>query len=898
MKKKKTIYLIDGSAVAYRSYFAMEKSGLTNSEGMPTGACYAFVNSLFSLLNSQKPDYITIFFDGPEKTFRHEMYQDYKANRSDTPDDLIEQFPIMHQISKYMNIPVIMTPGYEADDGMGTLAKKAEKEGLEVYIVTADKDLMQMLNENIHMFKLGRGRVQDTIFTAEDVIEKYGIRAKQIPDYLGMLGDKSDNIPGINGVGKAKAAPLLQQFNNMEEIFENLDKIPNKRIADLLESGKEDGLFSKKLATILTDIPLDIKINDLKFDGVNKEKLVEIFEQLDFHKFIETYNLITKPMIEVKKDYRTVNTIQGIRSIIKEIKKAPLLSVDLETTSKHPVEAEIVGVALSWQKNSGIYIPIQSPSQQIALFKEEDNIEFLNELKIILEDESIPKCGQNIKYDWIIFRKYNITLKNIVFDSMLAAFLLNPDMRTYKLDDLSQQYLNYQMIPIKELLGDKKNQRTMDQIDIKTITKYAAEDADIALLLVNILKEDLKKYKLENIFESIELPLLTTLGIMELNGVYVNVDFLKKMSKELDIKIKKITEEIYFEADVNFNINSPKQLSEILFDKLELPKIKKTSTAVDVLEKLQNFHPLPGLVLEYRKMAKLQNTYLDALPKLVNKETKRIHSSFNQTIASTGRLSSSTPNFQNIPARTDAGREIRKAFIPQKKGWKIIAADYSQVELRVMAHLSKDPELVRSFKEDLDIHTRTAALVFDIPETEVTSDMRRTAKVVNFGVMYGAGPFRISNELNISRGEAKELISQYFATYPGINQYILETINFAKENGFVKSLSGRMRYTKNINNSNKTIQQAAERAAINMPIQGTAADMIKIAMINIQKRLIEESWEAIMILQVHDELIFECPEIEVDKLKILIEEEMVNAIILDVPVKIDVGIGNSWYEAH
>jgi len=897
MIKKQKLYLLDGSALAYRSYFAMEKSGLTNSDGMPTGACYAFVNTMFGIINDNNPDYIAIFFDGPEKTFRHEMYKEYKANRSDTPNDLIEQIPTMHQIAKYMNIPVLLTPGYEADDGIGTLAKIAAKEGFEVYIVSADKDLLQLLDSNISMLKLGRGAQKASIIRVDDVKEQYGIKATQIPDYLGMLGDKSDNIPGIYGVGKAKAVPLLNEYENLEEILENIDKIRNKRVAGLLEEGKEDGLFSKKLATIKLDIPLDIAIPAMKFDGVDKEKLFDVFQKLDFHNFIDTYGL-GKPTEKVEKDYKTVNTIDGVKKIIKEIKNVPLLSVDLETTSPHPSDAEIVGVALSWKKNSGVYIPIQSPSKQIALFKEDDNLELLEELKPILQDKSIPKVGQNIKYDWMIFRRYGIDLKNIVFDTMVAAFLLHPDMRTYKLDNLSQQYLNYTMQPIEDLIGTGKNQITMDQVDIEKVTFYAAEDADIALQLVEILKLELTKQKLDDIYNKIELPLVENLGIMELNGVFVDVEFLQNMSKELTVQIKDLADQIYFEAEINFNINSPKQLSEILFQQLELPNLKKGSTAVEVLEKLKDLHPLPALVLEYRKLAKLQNTYLDTLPKLVNKETGRIHSSFNQTIASTGRLSSSNPNFQNIPARSEEGREIRKAFIPQNKDWKIVAADYSQVELRVMAHLSKDPELVKAFTENLDIHTRTAALVYNVPEEEVTSDMRRSAKVVNFGVMYGAGPFRISNALNIPMNEAKMLIEQYFLTYPGINTFIEETLQYARENGFVKTISGRLRYTQNIKSSNKNIQQAAERAAINMPIQGTAADMIKIAMINIQNKLIKENWQSKMIMQVHDELIFECPEAEVEKLEKMISVEMANAIKLDIPVVIDIGIGNSWYEAH
>jgi DNA polymerase-1 len=897
MQKKQKLYLLDGSALAYRSYYAMERSGLTNSDGMPTGACYAFVNTMFGIINENNPDYIAIFFDGPEKTFRHEMYDDYKANRSETPDDLIEQFPTLHQIAKNMNVQVILTPGYEADDGMGTLAKTAAKKGFEVYIVTADKDLMQVLDENISMLKLGRGSQKSSVVSVDNVKEQFGVKATQIPDYLGMLGDKSDNIPGIYGVGKAKAVPLLNEYESLEEILENIDKIGNKRVKDLLEKGKEDGLFSKKLATIKTDVPLDVEVESLKFDGVDKEKLYDVFQKLDFHNFIDTFGL-GKPTEKVEKDYKTVNSIDGIKKLFKEIKNAELLSVDLETTSTSPSEAEIVGVSLSWKKNAGVYIPIQSPSKQIALFKDDDNLELLEELKPILENGDIPKVGQNIKYDWMIFQRYGIDLKNIVFDTMVAAFLLHPDMRTYKLDHLSKQYLNYTMQPIEDLIGSGKTQITMDQVDIEKITFYAAEDADIALQLVDILKLELAKLKLDEIYNKIELPLIETLGIMELNGVFVDVDFLQNMSKQLTIKIKELAEQIYFEAEINFNINSPKQLSEILFQRLELPNLKKGSTAVEVLEKLKDLHPLPALVLDYRKLTKLQNTYLDALPKLVNKETGRIHSSFNQTIASTGRLSSSNPNFQNIPARSDEGREIRKAFIPQKEGWKIVAADYSQVELRVMAHLSKDPELVKAFTENLDIHTRTAALVNDITEDEVTSEMRRSAKVVNFGVMYGAGPFRISSALNIPMNEAKVLIEQYFTTYPGINNFIEETIQYAMDNGYVKTISGRLRYTQNINSSNRNIKQAAERAAINMPIQGTAADMIKIAMINIQHKLLKENWQTKMIMQVHDELIFECPEAEVENLEKMISEEMASAIKLDIPVIIDIGTGNSWYEAH
>ncbi len=898
MSKKSTLYLIDGSAIAYRSHYGMRGSKLSNSKGMPTGACYAFVNTMHNLLEENKPDYIIMFFDAKQKTFRHEMYPEYKSNRDATPEDLVEQLPYLHQLSKALNISVVITPGYEADDAIGTFAKIGTNNNLEVFIVSSDKDLLQLVDENVKMYKLSTSKSKGKIVGEKDVITEYGITPKQIPDYLGMVGDSSDNIPGIYGIGKMKAIPLLNEYKNIEGIYTNLEKITNKRVHNLLIENKENGLLSKQLATINTNIPIDLKIDDAKFTNINNDRLRELFEDLEFHSLIKTYNLVTEQEIKVKKYYYTVDTANDIKKLIKKISKYNLLSVDLETTSVHPMEAEIVGISLSWEYNSGVYIPIQSPSQQMQLFGGDDNFKLLKEIAPILEDETISKCGQNLKYDYIILRKYGIELKNIGFDTIIAAFLIQPDSRSYKLDYLSQQYLHYKMQPIEDLIGKGKNQITMDQVEIDKITFYAAEDADIALQLVDILKKKLINDNMLNVYQEIDLPLLQTLAKIEENGVFVNVEYLKKMSQELSEKIKKLTQEIYFECEVEFNINSPKQLSEILFDHLKLPTGKKRSTAVNILEKLKNDHPVPGMVLDYRKLTKLQNTYLDALPKLVNKQTGRIHSSFNQTIASTGRLSSSHPNFQNIPIRTEIGRKIRHAFIPQRQGWKIIAADYSQIELRIMAHLSKDVELIRSFKENVDVHKRTASLVYSVDEKDVTSDMRRTAKVVNFGIMYGAGPFRLSNELGISMTEARELIDQYFLTYPGINHYIVETLEQARENGYVATLFGRRRYTQDIESSNKNIRETAERSAINMPIQGTAADMIKIAMNNIHKILINENWETKMIMQVHDELIFECPDEEVEKLKNMVIFEMENALKLDIPIKVDIGFGNSWYEAH
>ncbi|MBN2600838.1 MAG: DNA polymerase I [Candidatus Marinimicrobia bacterium] len=897
MNKKKTLYLIDGSAIAYRSYFGMIRNRLTNSAGLPTGAVFAYVNSLLKLLEEEKPDYIGMVFDAPEKTFRHKIYKDYKATREAMPDELVSQLPYIHKVTEAMNIPVIIRPGYEADDIIGTLAKEAKQQNLKIYMVTGDKDFMQLLEDDVFVYKPGSGQKPVEIIDVDAVMEKWGVRPDQIADYLGMIGDTSDNIPGIKGVGPAKARPLLKEFDSLENIIENVDKIGNPRIRDLIRTSAEEAKFSKMLATIITDVPLDIKIEDLQTQSVNREELTKLFEELEFYSLIKTMGSVKKSEI-VEKQYQTLKERSDIITLTKTLQNVKMLSVDLETTSTSPMIAKIVGVSLSWEANKGVYIPIQYPSAQKSLFGNDDKIEFLEMLKPVLENPSIPKCGQNLKYDMLILRRYGIELKNVEFDTMIAAFLIQPDSRSYKLDKLSQQYLNYTMQPIEDLIGKGKTQISMDEVSIEKVTFYAVEDADVALQLVPILHEKLKEDQTLEIFKTIEMPLIPVLMQMEQNGVYLDTDFLKIMSKDLSKQIEKLTDQIYFEADVKFNINSPKQLGEILFDQLQLSTGRKRSTAVNILEKLRDEHPLPGLVLDYRTLTKLQNTYVDAIPQLVNPETKRVHGSFNQTVASTGRLSSSDPNFQNIPIRTDIGREIRKAFVPQKPGWKILSADYSQIELRIMAHLSKDPELIRAFNDGVDIHTRTAALVYGVDENAVLPEMRRVAKVVNFGIMYGAGPFRMSEELKISLNEARKIIDNYFNTYPGINNYIINTLNDARENNYVKTLSGRLRYVHDINSSNRNIREATERAAINMPIQGTAADMIKIAMIRIHNRLIQEKLQSMMILQIHDELLFEVAEKESEVLKSIVVSEMEKALPLDIPVKVDVGIGNSWYEAH
>ncbi|PIS30664.1 MAG: DNA polymerase I [Candidatus Marinimicrobia bacterium CG08_land_8_20_14_0_20_45_22] len=897
MREPSKLYLIDGSAIAYRSYFGMMRNRLSTSKGFATGATFAFVNALRKIINDEKPDLIGMAFDAPEKTFRHRIYPEYKATREAMPEDLVAQLPWIFKITRAMNIPLIIQPGYEADDIIGTLAMEGKNRGILVYMVTGDKDFMQLVGDGIKIYKPHSSRSDVEIIDVQDVVNKFGIQPKQVADYLALVGDSSDNIPGIKGVGPAKATPLLQEWGSLENILNHVDEIPSERIASMIRDGAENARFSRLLATIKIDVPLETELDELRFSGVNESELMKIYEELEFVSLIKTDtkdDLVDK----LEKNYRTIHTLDEVQSLVKSLKNVQLISVDLETTSVSPMLAEIVGIALSWKPHQGVYVPIQSPSAQASLFSGGSNFTFLNELKPLLENPNIRKCGQNLKYDMLILRRNGIELAGVDFDTMIAAFLIQPDSRSYKLDKLSQYYLGYTMQPIEELIGSGKNQITMDQVDVEKVGWYASEDADIALELVPVFTEKLKSDRTWDVFKKIEMPLIPVLIQLEQNGVFLDVKFLRKMSISLEKDIDDLVSRIYSAAGREFNVNSPKQLGEILFDKLELPKVRGHSTDVSVLEKLQNKHSLPKLVLDYRGLMKLKGTYLDALPVLVNPKTGRVHSSFNQTVASTGRLSSSDPNFQNIPIRTDLGREIRKAFIPQKKGWKLLSADYSQIELRIMAHLSRDAELICAFQEDVDVHRRTAALVYGVPEKDVLPEMRRVAKIVNFGIMYGAGPYRMTDELGISMSEARKLIDQYFKTYPGINDYIIKTTESARKTGYVKTLSGRLRYVPDIDSLNKNVRDAAERVAINMPIQGTAADMIKLAMIRIHDELKSRHLRAMMILQIHDELLLEVPNDEIETVKTIVTDAMESALPLDIPVKAEVGIGNSWYEAH
>ena len=900
MTSPKRLFLIDGMAQIYRAHFAMIKNPLTTKDGRHTSAIFGFMNSLFKLLRDENPDYIAVVLDCKEPTFRHKLYTEYKATREKMPDELVEQLEPLYEVISHTNIPILKKPGYEADDIIGTLVKKAEQAGLVTYMVTGDKDMMQLVSETTFMYSPGNRFKPTTIYDKIKVKEKWGVGPDGIIDMLALVGDTSDNVPGVDGVGPKTAKKLLDQYKDIETILEHADEAKNKRVREGLQNGRDLVHLSRELVTIHCDVPVEFHIEELIRKDMDGEALTYDFQDLEMYSLITQVEALSGNGVvaleQPDKNYQTILTQTDLDLLITTISNAELISFDLETTSITPLQADIVGLSFSVKANDGYYIPVEYPEKESKPGLTLDAV--LEKLKPIFENENNRFCGQNIKYDALVLSRYGIHLGNIVFDTMIAEYMLHPEKNSYKMDYLSIDYLNYRMVPIDNLIGTGLHQKSMAEVPLEDIAFYASEDADIAFQLAEILKEKLEKESLFEPYNDIEIPLIPVLTTIEKNGVYLNLDFLADLSRQFGEGLEKLTEKIHQMAGREFNINSPKQLGEILFDELELKPIRKRSTAVEVLAVLKNYHPLPEEVLKYRHLAKLKNTYVDAIPNYVNKETGRVHTSLNQTIAATGRLSSTSPNFQNIPIRTETGREVRKAFVPQNSDWVILSADYSQVELRIMAHYSQEPELIKAFEENSDIHSRTAALVNGIAEAEVTPDQRRSAKVVNFGIMYGAGPYRMSQELGISMADAKILIDNYFATYPGIRKYMDETISLARDRGYVETLYKRRRKTGNLDASNRNIVQAEERVAINMPIQGTAADIIKIAMINIHNKMESENYQSKMILQIHDELLFECPKAEVDKLAAMVVEKMEGAVSLSVPLKVDWNYGSSWYEAH
>lgn len=903
--KKKSLYLIDGYAMLYRAHFAFIRNPLMTSYGLPTSALFGFSNQVLNLIKKENPDYIAAVFDTAKKTFRHEKYPEYKATREKMPEELREQLPHLWDILNAMQITTLSKSGFEADDIIGTLAQWGSKDELDVFIVSGDKDFMQLINDHVFLYTSNGRNFEAQVIGREGVIEKWGVPPEKMIDLMGLMGDSSDNIPGVAGVGKVSAKKLILEYGSLEASLDNAEKISNKRVREGLLNNRENAVLSKELVTIDINVELDCNIDELKRSEFDIDALSELFQQFEFSglmKQLPNFQMDTIPLpVESVKDYITILNNDDLKLFINSIDSSKPLSLDLETTSIDPMLAKIVGFSFSVEKDKGFYIPIKYKDKSENNFGDDDLQIVLALLKPILENEKIVKIGQNIKYDALILKRFGIGVSGIGFDTMLAAHLVSPEARSYKIDKLSLEYLNYRMVPIEELIGTGRNQITMDEVELEKVTFYAVEDADVALQLFEILKEKLNENGLSDYYEQIEIPLIKVLLDMEKDGAFVDEKLLKSMSEELGKKLDTLIIDIYREAGMEFNINSTQQLANILFDIKGLRKIKKRSTAEEVLKQLVMEDDLPGLMLEYRKYNKLKNTYLDPFPELINPTTKRIHSSFNQTVTATGRLSSQNPNFQNIPIRSDVGREMRKAFRPQENGWKILSADYSQIELRIMAHLSKDPELINAFENNEDIHARTASSVFGVPIEDVLPEMRRTAKVVNFAIMYGAGPFRMSQELGIPRSEAQAIIDVYFKQYSGIQNYIDETLEKARSMKYVETMLGRRRPVWDIDSDNHIRKEAAKRMAINMPIQGTAAEMIKKAMISIHHNIHsgqDEYDKAKMILQVHDELLFEVPEDQVEALKKMVTFEMENALPLSVPIVVDCGVGNSWFEAH
>jgi DNA polymerase-1 len=946
MPEQKRLFLLDAYALIFRGYYAFIKNPRINSKGMDTSAILGFTNSLLDVIKRERPDHLAVCFDKGKSEVRTEAFPDYKAHREETPDAIKIAVPYIERILKAMHIPIMVKEGFEADDIIGTLAKKAEKEGYQTYMVTSDKDFAQLVSDNIFMYRPGFRGGYET-WGIPEVQEKFEVdRPEQVIDYLGMMGDSADNIPGLPGVGDKTAKKFIAAYGSMEELLANTHELKGK-LKENIEANKELGMLSKELAKIILDVPVEFHEEDFELSEPNTQEVIDIFNELEFRRlsenFIKTFQKEAtsisenkdekkgqakiqkesptagsgqfslfggdgEPSDEVKK-FSSRNTIENISHIyqtvlpglstqlfLKNLMSHSSVCFDTETTGLNPITAELVGIAFSWEIGKGFYLPFPEPR--------EDAQELIELLRPFFEKETIEKIGQNLKYDIKVLSKYNIEVKGKLFDTMLAHYLINPDMR-HNMDILSETYLNYTPVSITELIGKKgKNQLSMREVPVEKQTEYAVEDTDITLQLKEHFSKELSEANTQKLFDEIEIPLLRVLADMELEGINLNKSFLNDLSVQLDSDIKELEQKIYKECGEEFNIASPRQLGVILFEKMKLvdkPKKTKTgqySTSEDILSNLKKDHEVVQHILDYRGLAKLKSTYVDALPEQVEPDTGRIHTDYMQAVAATGRLSSNNPNLQNIPIRTERGREVRKAFIPRDEEHVLLAADYSQIELRIIAALSKEENMIQAFKNGEDIHASTASKVFGVPLDEVTREQRGNAKTVNFGIIYGVSAFGLSNQTDLNRTEAKELIETYYKTYPMLREYMNNQIDFARENGYVQTVLGRRRYLRNINSGNAIVRGASERNAINAPIQGSAADIIKIAMINIHNRFDNMNIRSKMLLQVHDELVFDVYKPELDSLKDLIRSEMEQAYTLEVPLVVDIGIGNNWLEAH
>ena len=882
--------MIDGQSFCYRAFYAIRE--LTNSKGEPTNAIYGFITMFRKLLREEKPDYVAVCFDRKEPTFRRERYEAYKAHRKPMPDDLIEQMPHIKEFIHAYRIPIFEKAGYEADDLLGTIAKKAEKEGFDVLIVTGDKDALQLVDEKVKIFNTYKEEVLDR----RSVEERFGgLGPERVVDVMSLAGDASDNIPGVPGIGEKTAVELIREHGSLDGLYQNLTQIKGAR-KKTLEENEQIARLSKDLATIDCYVPLEIDFEKMKVTLPDENRLAELFRHFEFRSLLKELTPAGETGEEERK-YHLVTTLEGLEKLVKKLEKVKAFAVDTETTSTEPTRAHIVGVSFSIKAKEAYYIAVSSEHHSGR------GIEWVKVRKAlapVLEDEEIQKYGQNIKYDFIVFKRHGIDLRGITFDTMIASYLINPLKLNHNLDDISFEYLGIKKIDIGSLIGSGKKQISMAEVPLEQISEYACEDADCVFRLVELLQKLLEVHQLTELFSKLEMPLLKVLAQMEMNGVAVDKRFLSELSEKLGRDLDRLTVDIYKEAGEEFNINSTKQLSDILFTKLKLPIIKRTktgySTDADVLERLAQSYELPKKLLEYREKTKLKSTYVDALPDLIHPETKVIHTSFNQTTTSTGRLSSSDPNLQNIPIKTDIGREIRRAFVPRAGGHKILSADYSQVELRVLAHFSEDPNLVQAFQNDLDVHQFTATLLYNTTPESVTREMRNVAKTINFSIVYGVSAFGLAQSLGISVSEAQAFIDSYFVRYSKVKEYLEAQKEEARRHGFLKTILGRRSYFPEINSHNPNRRQFAERAAINAPIQGSAADIIKFAMIEIQNELERKKLKSLMMIQVHDELVFDAASSEMDPLKSLVRNKMESAYTLRVPLKVDMTVGASWYK--
>jgi DNA polymerase I len=970
------LFLIDAMATIYRAYFAMISHPLTNKDGKNTSAVYGFLNSIVKILDEENPDHIAVCFDTEAPTFRHKEFPKYKAQRQEIPTDMPWQIGKVKEVVKAMNIPLIELDGYEADDVIGTLVKQAEKEKVISFMVTPDKDFMQLVSDITFLYKPTRNiygnKISDVeIVDKEGVKNKFGVTPDKVIDVLGLMGDASDNIPGVRGVGEKTAMALIQEYGTIENIYNNIEKITKAKLKENLLTYKKDAFLAKHLVTIKTDVPLKINFHQLNRKEVKLQELVALLEELEFKSFIKKFSSIKHDPIpeiiekvdealipqeleqeetpedmkitikgmkldeikvnipeketklltikDVSHKYFTIKNNDEYLRLMNKLAEEELISFDTETTGLDVFKDKLVGMSFSYQEKEAIYVPVFGEykseknksgdlfSQNIAETKEIIGVEIgfaIEHLKPVLENKKIRKIGHNLKYDYMVMKNYGIEIENIFFDTMVASYVLSPGGGEFhNMDAVSEKYLNYTPVHIEELIGKGKEQKSMADVEIPVISEYAAEDADISLQLFHRLKYELQKINLYKLCTDIEFPLVQVLAEMELEGIKVDDKILKILDKEIIEIIGQCEKKIYKIAGEEFNINSTQQLAKILFEKLKLVPSKKTktgfSTDVSVLEDLKVQHEIAQILLDYRMLTKLKSTYIEGLLDSINTETKRVHTSFNQILTSTGRLSSFNPNLQNIPIRSDVGRSIRKAFVPKNDSYLIMSADYSQVELRIMAHFSEDENFINAFKKGRDIHTETAMRVFGIEnKKDVTPGMRRKAKEVNFGIIYGIGAFGLANRLEIRNTEARDIIDRYFREFPKVKEFMEKTKKFARQNGFVQTYTGRRRYLSQINNQNPTVRAEDERAAINMPIQGTAADMIKIAMIKIFEDFKKNKYESKMLLQVHDELVFEVKKNEFDEVKKCVIKNMKNAIKLNVPVDVEVGEGKNWFEAH